>query len=177
MSPNIAHFLLSRNLWIFLKITQAASNPIWEEAMDLEIKSLEENNTWDYGLLQAHNIIQKNRVRISLILLYVDSFWGDWSYLQSLARHISVQVVSQFVSAPKRLHLTVVHHIILQGTSSRGPFFSSNSSPNWADADWSGFPDTRWSISWWCMFLVILSFHGNVRNNLLFQNPLQKQII
>lgn len=53
----------------------------------------------------------------------------------------SVQVVSQFVAATKRLHLTAGRRIFiyLRGTSRRGLFFPSSTSSNlhaFADADW-----------------------------------------
>lgn len=83
-------------------------------------------------------------------LIYLTITRPDISY--------SVQVVSQFVAAPKKIHLTAVHRIIryIRGTRHRGLFFPSSSSLHlhaFADADWAGCPDTRRSTTGWCMFL------------------------
>ena len=60
--------------------------------------------------------------------------------------------------APRHLHFAVVCRIIryLQGSSRRGPFFPRGT-PLWlvaySDADWAGCPNTRQSVTGWCMFL------------------------
>ncbi|XP_021644240.2 uncharacterized mitochondrial protein AtMg00810-like [Hevea brasiliensis] len=76
-------------------------------------------------------------------LIYLTTTRPDISYV--------VQVVSQFMSDPRRLHLTIVHRIIryLKGTMRQGLFFPSNSSLQlvaFADAD---YPDSV-PISWKC---------------------------
>ncbi|GKV33750.1 hypothetical protein SLEP1_g42213 [Rubroshorea leprosula] len=83
-------------------------------------------------------------------LLYLTMTRPDVAY--------AVQVVSQFVADPRRLHLTAVLRIIryLRGTISRGLFFSSHPCMQlqaYADADWAGCPDTRRSTTGWCVFL------------------------
>jgi hypothetical protein len=70
----------------------------------------------------------------------------------------AVQQVSQFMQTPRHLHLATVRRIIryLRGSSSRGLFFPTGSSlrlVTYSDADWAGCPDTRQSITGWCMFL------------------------
>jgi hypothetical protein len=59
---------------------------------------------------------------------------------------------------PRHLHLAAVRHIIryLRRSSGRGLFFPTGSSLRlvaYSDADWAGCPDTRWSVTGWCMFL------------------------
>ena len=70
----------------------------------------------------------------------------------------AVQVVSQFVSAPRTLHLTAVLRIIryLRGTIDRSMFFPSSSTLDlWAysDADWAGCAVSRRSTTGYCVFL------------------------
>ncbi|XP_074323327.1 secreted RxLR effector protein 161-like [Apium graveolens] len=70
----------------------------------------------------------------------------------------AVQLVSQFVSDPRRLHLTAVHRIIcyFRSTPTRGLFFS-NTSPldlrAFSDASYARCPDTRRSTTGYCIFL------------------------
>uniref|UniRef100_A0A6N2NJZ1 CCHC-type domain-containing protein n=1 Tax=Salix viminalis TaxID=40686 RepID=A0A6N2NJZ1_SALVM len=69
-----------------------------------------------------------------------------------------LEQVSQFMQAPRHLHLAAVRRIIryLKGTSSRGLFFPKESSlqlEGYSDADWAGCADTRRSVTGWCMFL------------------------
>ncbi|KAF3656122.1 Peroxisomal (S)-2-hydroxy-acid oxidase GLO4 [Capsicum annuum] len=70
----------------------------------------------------------------------------------------AVQQVSQFMLAPRHLHLVVVRRIIryLRGTSNHGLFFPSGSPIRlnaFSDSDWAGCSDTRRSVTGWCMFL------------------------
>ncbi|KAH0648566.1 hypothetical protein KY285_033814 [Solanum tuberosum] len=85
---------------------------------------------------------------------------GSLNYLTITRPDISfaVQQVSQFMQAPRHLHLVAVRRIIryLLGTSTRGLFFPSGSPIRlnaFSDSDWAGCPDTRRSVSGWCMFL------------------------
>jgi len=60
--------------------------------------------------------------------------------------------------SPRHLHLAAVRRIIryLKGSSHRGLFFFVGNSPKlsaYSDADWAGCPDTRRSVTGWCMFL------------------------
>ena len=59
---------------------------------------------------------------------------------------------------PHHIHLAVVCCIIkyLSGTPSCGLFFPTGSPLRliaYSDVDWAGCPDTRRSVSSWCMFL------------------------
>lgn len=85
---------------------------------------------------------------------------GSLNYLTITRPDIAfaVQQVSQFLHSPRHLHLAAVRRIIryLRGTPSRGLFFPSGSSMQlsaFSDADWAGCPNTRRSITGWCMFL------------------------
>ncbi|KAM3320566.1 putative mitochondrial protein like [Capsicum chacoense] len=85
---------------------------------------------------------------------------GSLNYLTITRPDISfaVQQVSQFMQAPRHLHLVVVCLIIryLRGTSNRGLFFPSGSPIRlnaFSDSDWAGCSDTRRSVTGWCMFL------------------------
>ena len=85
---------------------------------------------------------------------------GSLNYLTITRPDISfaVQQVSQFMHSPRHLHMAAVRRIIryLKGTSHRGLFFPAHTSLTllaYSDADWAGCPDTRRSVSGWCMFL------------------------
>jgi hypothetical protein len=85
---------------------------------------------------------------------------GSLNYLTITRPDISfaVQQVSQFMHSPRHLHLAAVRRIIryLKGTSHRGLFFPTGIAPKlcaYSDADWAGCPDTRRSVTGWCMFL------------------------
>ena len=69
----------------------------------------------------------------------------------------AVQKVIQFMQAPRHLHLAAVRRIIryLKGTSSRGLFFTKESSlqlKRYSDTDWVGCADTRRSVTGQYMF-------------------------
>jgi len=60
--------------------------------------------------------------------------------------------------SPRHLHLVVVRRIIryLKGTSHWGLFFLTRTSltlVGYSDADWASCPNTRKSVTGWCMFL------------------------
>jgi hypothetical protein len=62
------------------------------------------------------------------------------------------------MQTPHQLHLSVVHRIIqyLRGSPGRELFFPIGSPlclVAYSDADWARSPDTRRSITGWCMFL------------------------
>ncbi|XXG61103.1 hypothetical protein AAC387_Pa04g2840 [Persea americana] len=85
---------------------------------------------------------------------------GSLIYLTITRPDISyaVNLMSQFMTAPRHLHLAAVRRIIryLIRTPSRGLFFPSNNPLTlkaYSDADWAGCPDTRRSTTGWCMFL------------------------
>lgn len=85
---------------------------------------------------------------------------GSLIYLTITRPDISyaVHIVSKFMQCPRHFHLSAVKRIIryILGTPNRGLFFPSGSSLKlqaYSDADWAGCPDTRRSITGWCMFL------------------------
>ena len=85
---------------------------------------------------------------------------GSLNYLTITRSDISfsVQQVSQFMQAPRHLHFAVVRRIIryLRGSSRRGLFFPRGIPLRlvaYSDEDWAGCPDTRRSVTGWCMFL------------------------
>ncbi|KAF5453788.1 hypothetical protein F2P56_023508 [Juglans regia] len=85
---------------------------------------------------------------------------GSLNYLTITRPDISfaVQQVSQFMQAPRHLHLAAVRRILryLKGTSTCGLFFHKESSlqlVGYSDADWAECADTRRSVTGWCMFL------------------------
>jgi len=85
---------------------------------------------------------------------------GSLNYLTITRPDISfaVQQVSQFMQSPRHLHLAAVRRIIryLLGSSNRGLFYLAGSPISlvaYSDADWAGCPDTRRSVTGWCMFL------------------------
>jgi hypothetical protein len=85
---------------------------------------------------------------------------GSLNYLTITQPDISfvVQQVSQFLQTPCQTHLAVVRRLLqyLKGTPGRSLFFSSGNFLQleaYSDADWAGCPNTRRSVSGWCMFL------------------------
>jgi hypothetical protein len=85
---------------------------------------------------------------------------GSLIYLTITRPDISyaVHIVSKFMQAPRHLHLVAVRCIIryLIRSPTRGLFFPTQSTLNltsYSDADWAGCPDTRKSITGWCIFL------------------------
>jgi len=70
----------------------------------------------------------------------------------------AVHIVSKFMQAPRHLHFAAVRHLIryLIGSPTRGLFFPKHSTltlTSYSDVDWAGCPDTRKSITGWCIFL------------------------
>ncbi|CAL1362591.1 unnamed protein product [Linum trigynum] len=86
------------------------------------------------------------------------SIVGSLIYLAATRPDISyaVQIVSQFMAAPRQDHLAAVHRILryLKGTMDVGLFFSSQGSmalQAFSDSDFAGCVDTRRSTSGWCI--------------------------
>ena len=70
----------------------------------------------------------------------------------------SVHRLSQFMSKPRKPHLKAAYRIIqyIKGTVGQGLLFPLNSSLHikaFADADWATYPDSKRSITGFCVFL------------------------
>ncbi|XP_070026593.1 uncharacterized mitochondrial protein AtMg00810-like [Nicotiana sylvestris] len=70
----------------------------------------------------------------------------------------AVQHLSQFLQAPRAPHMQAVLHLLryLKGTSDVGVFFSNSPSTSVAayyESDWAACPDTRRSVTGFCIFL------------------------
>ena len=85
---------------------------------------------------------------------------GSLIYLTITRPDISyaVNLVSQFMTAPRHLHLAAVKRIIryLLRTVPPGLFYPKGNPlylSAYADADWAGCQDTRCSTTGWCMYL------------------------
>lgn len=82
-------------------------------------------------------------------LLYLNLTRPDISY--------AVQQLSQFVSQPAQAHMDVVIHVMryLKDCPSLGIFYPFESSPHlqaYCDADWGSCPDSRRSLTGYCVF-------------------------
>ena len=85
---------------------------------------------------------------------------GSLVYLTITRPDISyaVNLVSQFMTAPRHLHLAAVKRIIryLLRTVPRGLYYPKDNPLHltaYADADWAGCQDTHRSTTGWCMYL------------------------
>ncbi|GMI87263.1 cysteine-rich RLK (RECEPTOR-like protein kinase) 8 [Hibiscus trionum] len=83
-------------------------------------------------------------------LLYLTHTRPDITY--------AVHLLSQFISSPRHPHLMVVYHLLsyIKKTLALELFFSSESSfqlHGFVDSDYSSCPDTRRSISGYCMYI------------------------
>ncbi|KAL5570584.1 hypothetical protein UlMin_027159 [Ulmus minor] len=83
-------------------------------------------------------------------LLYLTITRPDLSY--------SVNRLSQFLSCPRQPHLQAVYRILqyIKGTPGQGLFYPTNSALQlqaFADADYGICPDTRRSITGFCVFI------------------------
>ncbi|XP_020548154.1 uncharacterized protein LOC110011709 [Sesamum indicum] len=83
-------------------------------------------------------------------LLYLGFTRPDVSY--------GAQQLSQFVHRPCKEHLAAALHLVkyLKGTSTKGLFFPAHNSfslTGYCDADWASCPDSRRSLTGYCIFL------------------------
>ena len=123
----------------------------------------------DYGFLDSKPVSTPMNPRVSLnsdkgVLLddvtHYRSLIGRLLYLTISRPDItfSVNALSQFLQAPRDLHLQAVHHLLryIKGSPGQGLLFPAKSSTQirgFSDADWGGCLDTRRSVSGYCVFI------------------------
>ena len=104
--------------------------------------------------------LSKEKGAILSDLTYYRKLVGQLLYLTITRPGISysVQTLSQFMDHPTYQHLAATFKVLkyLKGTPGQAIFFPSNNSLNliaYCDSDWASCPDTRRSVTGFCVFL------------------------
>ncbi|KAL4362499.1 hypothetical protein GQ457_04G038710 [Hibiscus cannabinus] len=153
------------NLKFFLGLEVARSN----KGINLSQRKYTLDLLAEYGFLESKPAstpivpLKKSSTTVGTPLEDITSFRrlvGKLVYLTNTRPDISfaVQHLSQFLSAPTDLHLVAAHRVLRYLKKSPGQvlFFPSNNTLKvnaFSDSDWASCPDSRRSITGFCIFL------------------------
>ncbi|CAJ2665883.1 unnamed protein product [Trifolium pratense] len=155
---------------------QAVKHSCWRDAMDKEISALESNKTWTLtelppdkkaiGAKWVYKIKRKSDGSIESsdsLLPDPTSFrrlLGKLIYLTNIRPDLcfAVHKLSQYITAPHQCHYDAALHILkyVKGCPGKSIFFSSTSNIKltaFSDSDWAACPETRKSVTGFCIFL------------------------